>query len=116
VGRRICCPHERNVRLLYLYDRRRDRFVLGRDRLGIKPLYYVEKQNQFVFASNIQALNAAGAVDHHLSPTALHYYLTFHAVVPAPYTIFKNVKKLEPATLMVIDKNGRKKIQRYSTI
>lgn len=99
-----------------LYDRKRQLFVLGRDRLGIKPLYYAEKDGSFYFASNIQALNAAGVVERELSVPALHYYLTFHAVVPAPHTIFANVKKLEPATLLIIDRNGHKEKKQYWNI
>ncbi|MCF6094917.1 hypothetical protein L1765_13195 [Microaerobacter geothermalis] len=76
-----------------IYDQNHQRFLLGRDRLGIKPLYYTEKRNQLFFASNIQALKEARVVSSELSRTAFHYYLTFHAVVPAPYTIFEHVKK-----------------------
>ncbi|MDW7738774.1 MAG: N-acetylglutaminylglutamine amidotransferase [Bacillota bacterium] len=96
-----------------LYDRKKDKFILGRDRLGKKPLYYTEKNGTFYFASNIQALNDAGVVDQTLDRTALHYYLTFHAVVPAPRTIFSCVKKVEPGTVMTIDRDGRKSLQRY---
>jgi asparagine synthase (glutamine-hydrolysing) len=96
-----------------IYDRGRGRFLFGRDRLGIKPLYYVEKEHSLYFASNIQALNDAGVIQSELSPEALHYYLSFHSVVPAPYTIFKNVKKLEPGTIMSINAYGAKTISPY---
>lgn len=96
-----------------LYDRNRKRCLLGRDRLGIKPLYYVDEGDTFYFASNIQALKRAGVVSPQLSKRALHYYLSFHGVIPAPWTIFENVRKLEPATLLIIDPNGRKRKQIY---
>ncbi|WP_218185369.1 DUF1933 domain-containing protein [Calditerricola satsumensis] len=96
-----------------LYDRKRGRVVLGRDRLGIKPLYYVHTPERLVFASTLPALVAAGVVDFDLSPEALHHYLTFHAIVPAPRTLFRNVHKLEPATLLVVERDGRTTKRRY---
>ncbi|WP_286885577.1 N-acetylglutaminylglutamine amidotransferase [Aneurinibacillus sp. UBA3580] len=96
-----------------IHDQIRGRFLLGRDRLGIKPLYYAEEGHAFYFASNTQALNRAGMIRPELSPEALHYYLSFHAVVPAPYTIFKNVKKLAPGTIMSISADGAKEISSY---
>lgn len=96
-----------------LYDAKRRRCILGRDRLGIKPLYYVDEGSTFYFASNIQTLMRADAVRPRLSKRALHHYLTFHGVIPAPLTIFENVQKLEPATLLVIESNGRKSKQTY---
>lgn len=96
-----------------IHDQERGRFLLGRDRLGIKPLYYAEEGKALYFASNTQALNEAGVIRSELSPEALHYYLSFHAVVPAPYTIFKNVKKLEPGTTMSIQEDGKKQVASY---
>ncbi len=96
-----------------LYDWKRKRCILGRDRLGIKPLYYVDEDSTFYFASNIQALMRAGVVHPRLSKRALHHFLTFHGVIPAPLTLFENVRKLEPATLLVIESNGRKRKQTY---
>ncbi|MFT9849773.1 N-acetylglutaminylglutamine amidotransferase [Aneurinibacillus sp. REN35] len=96
-----------------IHDLERGRFLLGRDRLGIKPLYYAEDGGVFYFASNMQALKEAGAIQPELSSEALHYYLSFHAVVPAPHTIFKNVKKLAPGTLMSITSDGTTNISSY---
>ena len=99
-----------------LHDRKKNRFVMGRDRLGIKPLYYTEKNGNFYFASNMQSLNDAGVVDRTLSREALHYYLSFHAVVPAPHTIYKSVQKLEPGYVMVLEPGGTKKLKRYWSV
>jgi len=81
--------------------------VLGRDRLGIKPLYLAEKGGRLRFASNLQALLAAGDVDTDLDRVALHHYTTFHSVVPAPRTILNGIRKLPPATVRVITADGR---------
>ena len=63
------------------------RLVLARDRLGIKPLYVAETPGRVRFASTLPALLAAGDVDTTLDPVALHHYMSWHSVVPAPRTI-----------------------------
>ncbi|HLZ37971.1 MAG TPA: N-acetylglutaminylglutamine amidotransferase [Mycobacteriales bacterium] len=82
------------------------RVVLARDRLGIKPLYLAESPRRLRFASSLPALLAAGDVDTSLDPVALHHYLSFHSVVPAPRTILAGVRKLPPATVRVLDPDG----------
>src|SRR5262249_61141787 len=61
--------------------------ILARDRLGIKPLYLTERPGRIRFASTLPALLATGDVDTELDKGALHHYMTFHSVVPAPRTI-----------------------------
>jgi asparagine synthase (glutamine-hydrolysing) len=80
--------------------------TLGRDRLGIKPLYLTERPGLLRFASALPALLAGGGVDTALDPVALHHYLTFHAVVPAPRTILAGVRKLPPATVRTVRPDG----------
>ncbi|WP_372718565.1 N-acetylglutaminylglutamine amidotransferase [Immundisolibacter sp.] len=80
---------------------------LARDRLGIKPLYYSEQSSLFRFASTLPALLAAGGVDTAIDPVALHHYMSFHAVVPAPHTMLQGVRKLPPATTLRIEPDGR---------
>lgn len=89
-----------------IVERDSGRLILGRDRLGIKPLYLHHKGGALRFASTLPALLATKQVGHALSPRALHYYLTFHAVVPAPYTILEEVEKLPPATVRVVQADG----------
>ena len=80
--------------------------VLARDRLGIKPLYLAETPGRLRFASTLPALLAAGGVDTSIDKVALHHYMTFHSVVPAPRTILAGVRKLPPATVRVIEADG----------
>jgi asparagine synthase (glutamine-hydrolysing) len=80
--------------------------VLARDRLGIKPLYLAERPGRIRFASTLPALLAAGDVDTDLDRIALHHYMTFHSVVPAPRTILAGVRKLPPATVRVVHADG----------
>ena len=90
------------------------RVVLGRDRLGIKPLYLAEVGGALRFASTLPALLAGGGgIDTEIDPVALHHYLSFHSVVPAPLTILRGVRKLEPATLLSIEPGGARNERRY---
>jgi asparagine synthase (glutamine-hydrolysing) len=96
-----------------IWERDTGRVVLARDRLGIKPLYYAEGRNRLRFASSLPALVAAGGINTAIDPAALHHYLSFHAVVPAPRTIFKGVRKLAPATLMTVEPDGTRREETY---
>jgi len=96
-----------------IVERDSGRAVLGRDRLGIKPLYLTEQPGSLRFASTLPALLAAGDVDCSVDPVALHHYLTFHAVVPAPRTLLNGVRKVPPATLLVVEQDGRRRQVEY---
>jgi asparagine synthase (glutamine-hydrolysing) len=86
---------------------------LARDRLGIKPLYYSQGETGFLFASNIQALLAAGGVDTSIDAVALHHQFTLHAVIPAPRTILNGVRKLQPGHTLTIYPQGNSELRRY---
>ncbi|MCW9023859.1 MAG: N-acetylglutaminylglutamine amidotransferase [Gammaproteobacteria bacterium] len=86
-----------------IWDLRQQHLFLARDRMGIKPLYYTQDNKRLRFASNPQALLAAGGVDTSIDPVALHHQFTLHAVIPAPRTILTGVRKLIPATGLTID-------------
>ncbi|MBI3692887.1 MAG: N-acetylglutaminylglutamine amidotransferase [Mycolicibacterium aromaticivorans] len=90
-------------------ERDSGRVLLGRDRLGIKPLYISEDSHRIRFASSLPALLAGGGVDTRIDPIALHHYLTFHSVVPAPRTILCGVRKLSPGTLLAIEPDGTRR-------
>jgi asparagine synthase (glutamine-hydrolysing) len=89
-----------------LWDMRNTTLFMARDRFGIKPLYYSLDGTRLRFASNIQALLAAGGIDISIDAIALHHHFTLHAVVPAPRTILNGIKKLSPATTMMIKHDG----------
>ncbi|MGP0628543.1 N-acetylglutaminylglutamine amidotransferase [Nitrospina sp. 32_T5] len=96
-----------------LWERDSGKLILGRDRLGIKPLYFSSSGGRFRFASSLPALVAGGQVDTSIDPVALHHYMTFHAVVPPPHTIFQGVRKLPPGHLMEISPDGSQKMEPY---
>lgn len=96
-----------------IWERDSGRLVLARDRLGIKPLYVAELNDGLRFASTLPALLAGGGIDTSIDPVALHHYMSFHAVVPSPHTILKGVHKLPPATIRVIEPDGRSRDHRF---
>ncbi len=86
---------------------------LGRDRVGIKPLYWCRDERRFRFASTLPALLAAGGVDSGIDVAALHHHLTLHAVVPAPRTLLNGVRKLAPGHVMTVEADGTMETQPY---
>ena len=96
-----------------IWERDSGRVVLVRDRLGIKPLYLTQSGKSLRFASTLPALLAAGDVDTSIDPVALHHYMHFHAVVPAPHTILNGVRKLPPATILTVEPDGRQTQETY---
>ncbi|MGD2074089.1 MAG: N-acetylglutaminylglutamine amidotransferase [Gammaproteobacteria bacterium] len=96
-----------------IWDAARRQLVLARDRFGIKPLYYSQTRGRFRFASNSQALLAAGGVDTAIDSVALHHHFTLHAVIPAPRTLLRGIRKLPPAHIMVVDEQGHDRVFPY---
>jgi len=84
---------------------------LGRDPLGIKPLYYAQGPDGFAFASEVRALRASGLVDGGLSQDALTAYLLFGSV-SEPVTMFEGVFSLPPGHRMLVYVPDRRKIPR----
>ncbi|MEO1609396.1 MAG: N-acetylglutaminylglutamine amidotransferase [Pseudomonadota bacterium] len=96
-----------------IYERDSGNTILVRDRFGIKPLYYATVGNALRFASTLPALLAAGGIDTSIDRVALHHYMTWHAVVPPPRTIYAGVRKLPPATIRIIDSEGHSSDETY---
>jgi asparagine synthase (glutamine-hydrolysing) len=96
-----------------IWNQRDETLFAARDRMGIKPFYFSQTQQRFLFASNTQALLATGNVDTGLDSAALHNMYSLHAVVPAPRTILKGVRKLAPAHCITINRLGQVQQRRY---
>ena len=94
-----------------LWDGVRRRLLLGRDRLGIKPLYIASNGKRLAFASEAKALLELPGMDRALDPAAVASYLQL-GYVPAPQSMFRGIRKLPPATLLVVE-NGRVEQRRY---
>ncbi len=108
-----CAQHLHGMFAFAIWDRSENSLFLCRDRFGIKPLYWSRNDQQLRFASSIQALLAGGDVDTGIDPVGLHFQFTLHGVIPAPHTILKGVRKLEPATWQRINANGDTRSGRY---
>jgi asparagine synthase (glutamine-hydrolysing) len=105
----------RGMFALAIYDRRRgpgrERILLARDQLGIKPLLYAWRGNRLVFGSEIKTLLASGLIEPHMDPEALRLLLTFGSVYQ-PRTMLQDVHSLLPAHRLVVE-NGHSRIERY---
>jgi asparagine synthase (glutamine-hydrolysing) len=101
-----CVERFKGMFAFVIADRDSGVVTLGRDRLGIKPLYIAASPGKLRFASTVRALLEGGDVDTELDRHALHHYMSFHAVVPAPRTVYRGVRKLPPATVRVIQPDG----------
>jgi len=95
-----------------VWDDRRRRLVIGRDRLGKKPLYYWTSGMRFVFGSEIKAVLAHPAVPRQPDPDALPGYLMF-GYVPSPRTFFDGIHSLAPGHVLVFDANGTITVECY---
>ena len=94
-----------------LWDGVRRRLLIGRDRLGIKPLYIASDAKRLAFASEAKALLELPHIDRTLDPSAVASYLQL-GYVPAPQSMFRGIRKLPPATLLSVE-NGRIEQRRY---
>ena len=97
----------RGMFAIAIWDARRRRLVLARDRFGIKPLYYRAVQGELAFASELRAL-PRGEIDL----DAVEAFLAFNSI-PAPLTIFREVRKL-PAGHLLVWEDGRIKLERFA--
>jgi asparagine synthase (glutamine-hydrolysing) len=97
---------------LALWDRDRERLLLVRDRLGVKPLYYARTdEGEWAFASEMKALLQHPGVPRRVCPLSVSKYFSF-GYIPAPHTIYEGVFKLEPGAWMEIGREGAR-TERY---
>lgn len=95
-----------------LWDARKGRLLLARDRLGIKPLYYSLANGRLIFSSEIKALFRHPSCSPALDIQAMYDYLSF-ATTPAPATLFRGVHKLAPGHRMLVQCDGEVLVERY---
>jgi asparagine synthase (glutamine-hydrolysing) len=99
-----CLDHFNGMFGFAIWDTRRRRLFLARDRFGVKPLYYANHNGRFLFASEIKALLAAG-LPRRVSPEALVEYFTFQNVL-SDLTLFDGVRMLAPGHSMTVSEHG----------
>jgi asparagine synthase (glutamine-hydrolysing) len=105
-----CVKHLRGMFAFAVWDSKKRRFFLARDRVGKKPLYYTFAGGTLVFGSEIKAILEYFKDNPELgkpkiNAEAIHYYLTYQ-YIPGPTTIFKGIYRLPPATTMVCSEDG----------
>jgi asparagine synthase (glutamine-hydrolysing) len=98
-----------------IWDDENKRLRLGRDRLGVKPLYFHRGPRHFVFASEIRALLASGLVPRRLDRASLWHYLGYQSA-PTPATLVEGVRLLGPGHVMDVDATGDVRTRRYWTL
>ena len=111
---RACVTRLNGMFAFALWDSKRQTLLLGRDRAGIKPLFYYIGRDKLLFGSELKALLQEPSVPRDLNFQAVHAYLSL-LYVPAPLTIFKGIKKLPPAHTLEYA-NGEVSVQRYWSV
>ena len=95
-----------------IWDDRKKRLFLARDRIGIKPLYYFFDRQRFVFGSEIKSILKAGNIPKTIDLQALDHFLTFE-YIPAPLSIFKEIRKLPPGHTLTLTDLKNVNIRQY---
>ena len=85
-----------------VYDREDKSVTLARDRMGEKPLYYGQVKDKFVFASDIRSIESIPFFENRINDEVLYSYFK-GGYIPAPYTIYKDIYKLEPGSYLTIE-------------
>ncbi len=101
-----CVTQLRGMFAFAIADARRQRVFLARDQFGIKPLVYVDQPGLFAFASELQAFHRLAELQTDLDVRALDEYLALQ-YIPAPRSVYKQVRKLPPGHTMSVDYDGR---------
>jgi len=108
-----CVHHLRGMFAFAIWDARRRRLMLVRDRIGVKPLYFATLPGTLLFGSEIKALLRHPSLEPRVNEDALSLYLTF-ASTPAPLTLFAGVEKLPPGHRLLVDADsGQRTLERY---
>jgi len=100
-----CFAQLRGMFAIALWDGRKKRLLLARDRLGKKPVYYSWDGKRLVFGSEIKALWKAGGIPREMDYEAFSDYFSYQ-YVPAPKTIYKHVRKLRAGHYLVVERSG----------
>ena len=100
-----CVERLRGMFAFGIWDQKKQRLFLARDRLGKKPLYYGEHRGKLAFGSEIKAMLQVPEWPREVDPQAVQDFLTF-GWIPAPKSIFRSIRKLPPAHTAIFDAHG----------
>ncbi len=100
-----CLKYFNGMFAFALWDEKQKLLFLARDRLGVKPLYYLDNNKFFIFASELKTFKKFPFLSTNIDHNALDLYL-FFGYIPAPTTIFNEIKKLLPGHYLIVSENG----------
>ncbi|MFN3966974.1 MAG: asparagine synthase (glutamine-hydrolyzing), partial [Endomicrobiia bacterium] len=107
-----CVEHLRGMFAFALWDIKNQKLFLARDRLGKKPLFYTIQNGSLIFASEMKSILEVIGRTPEIDFESIDFYLTYQ-YISSPGTIFKTIKRLQPANILICDKNGNIKIEKY---
>lgn len=107
-----CVTKLRGMFSFVIWDRKKEQLFGARDHFGVKPFYYMDTPDQFVFCSEIKGLLQADTIKRDVDRQALYHFMTFQ-YVPEPATIFQGIRKLPPAHFFTMTTSRKLKVSRY---
>jgi len=108
----MCVKQLRGMFAFAIWDRRAQRLLLARDRMGVKPLHYALNSNGLLFGSEIKAVLSSGEIDPVPDLASLHQFLLWQCI-PSPRTGFHGIRKLPPASILTWQPGEGIRIQKY---
>lgn len=109
-----CFEHLNGMFAIAIWDSKRDRLILARDRMGKKPLFYTIQNGSLYFASELKSLLEIPSIRREIDPGSIDLYLTYQ-YIPHPHTIYKGIRKLEPGCCAVFE-HGQLQVTNYWAI
>ena len=106
-----CLSRFNGIWAFALWDGPGRRLFVSRDRFGVKPLVYYQDEKRFICASEIKGILADRTIPREMDPESFHHYLSLMNV-PAPFTIYKDIRKLKPGHFLLLE-NGQLKERTY---
>ena len=107
-----CLSRLRGMYSIAIWDKKNQELFIARDRLGVKPVYYFQDEEQFVFASEIRAILSAVKGDRRLDRNGIAEYFRYQSV-PFPFSPVEGIKQMEAGSWMLIQNNGSFKSVKY---
>lgn len=95
-----------------IWDKKEEKLILCRDRVGVKPLYWYKQDGLFMFSSELRAFHEHPGFKKEISEKGLAFFLQY-GYITSPYSIFRNTYKLEPGYFLVVNKAGDVKREKY---
>ncbi|XZE37054.1 asparagine synthase (glutamine-hydrolyzing) [Pirellulaceae bacterium SH501] len=109
-----CFEHLNGMFAIAIWDSKRDRLILARDRMGKKPLFFTIQNGSLYFASELKSLLQVPSIRPEIDPGSIDLYLTYQ-YIPHPHTIYKGIRKLEPGCCAVFE-HGKLQITKFWSI